>query len=85
MPMRTRTKSSVCRWAFTDLRPLLPASPPADLHLDAPDGQVELVVDDDQAVRVRDAVAAHERRHGLARQVHVGLRDGEREALAADA
>ena len=39
MPMRILTKSSVCRWALIDLRPLFPASPPPTLILMVPGGR----------------------------------------------
>ena len=52
MPIRTRTKSSVCRCALIDSQAVVAGQAAADLHLHAPHGQVELVVDDHEAVRV---------------------------------
>ena len=77
-PSRTRRNSALCRWSRSERRPLWPASPPPRLSRSAPDGQVELVVDDHQPLEVLDAVVADEQLHRPARVVHVGL--GERRA-----
>ena len=50
----------VCRCAMIDRSPLWPASPPPSFSLQRGDRQVELVVDDDELLRL-DAVAADER------------------------
>ena len=70
----------MCRWDLIERSPLWPARPAAGLHPQHRGRQVELVVHDHETFRL-DAVAAREQRDGLARLVHVGERDGEREAL----
>ena len=45
--------------------PLCPASPPPTLIRSLRRREVELVVDDDDVLRLLDAVAADERPHGL--------------------
>lgn len=59
---------------------VVPCQPSPDLHPDHPGGQVELVVDDDEPGHVSNLVAPDERRDGAAGLVHVGLREGERQA-----
>jgi hypothetical protein len=61
------------------------AAPDLDLH--PPDRQVELVVHDDQPLELvgRDAEPPHQRPHGQAGVVHVGLGEGERHPAAVDA
>ena len=83
MPIRTRAKSSVWRWALIDRSPLWPARPPPTLTWMRPGGEVELVVDDHQPRQVLDAEAAHQRGDRPARVVHVGLREGQRQPRAA--
>ena len=76
MPMRTRRKSSVWRWALIDLSPLWPARPPPSLILIRPTGRSSSSWTTTRRWRSLDPVAPDQRRHRLARVVHEGL--GER-------
>ena len=77
--MRTRTKASVWRCGLSERSPLCPARPPPTFSFRRPTRQVELVVDDDDVGRVLDVVATPSRLHRLARVVHVGLGEGQRD------
>ena len=64
--------------------PLWPGEAAARLDLERAHREVELVVDDDDLLRL-DAVAAGQRGHGEPGVVHVGERHGERDPHRADA
>ena len=85
IPIRTRTYPGSWRCAWIDLSPLWPAVPPPCFHLHTADGQVELVVHDDETRQILDPVAAHERTDGEARVVHVGQRERDRHPATLDA
>src|SRR5205823_9241666 len=66
------------------LEPVVAGQAPADARLDAPERQVDLVVDHEDALE-RQLERAARRADRLARVVHVGLRDEDRDARAAGA
>ena len=61
MPMRTRAKSVVCRWAWIDLRPLCPARPPPTLTWTRPGGRSSSSWTTTSWLEIVDAEAAHQR------------------------
>ncbi len=81
--MRTRTKSSVFEVLHDRLQPVVAGEASSDLHPHAAHRQIELVVHDDDPPRILDAVTADELRDGLSGEVHVGLRERERDVLLA--
>jgi len=64
--------------------PVVAGGPTAELHPHRPDGQVELVVDDDQPAELEDAVAPDERLDRPTRVVHEGLGERKGEDTVVD-
>ena len=83
-PRRARQKSRLPSTFSMERRSVVPAKPLPLLQAHLAEGQLHLVVDGQDA-RHGDAVEAGGLAHGLAREVHVGLRHEQQHALPGDA
>ena len=83
-PTRTRQNSAPPSSRFKDFSPLWPASPPPSLTRMSPNGQVDLVVDDEDAVEI-ELVGPARRADRAPRVVHERLRLEHRHPRAARA
>ena len=83
MPIFKRANASVPRGRHDGPQALVPPRSPAGPDAEAPDGQVQIIMDHDDVLRL-DVVRRHELLHGFAGQVHKRHRQREGNGVPVD-